>query len=89
MIESASARMTQAEGSITFTGPLSAHGIGRLWPDAVNAARRATTAVLILDIAEVTVLDTTGASLLLAMEAAHEGGADMRGADAQAEALLN
>jgi phospholipid/cholesterol/gamma-HCH transport system permease protein len=75
-------------GRIALSGPLSAMGIGLLWPKAISAARLQAAEHLTIDISAVTVLDTTGATLLLAMEAAHAGAVQITGADDRAIALL-
>ncbi len=54
---------------LAFAGRLDAAAVGRLWPRAVQAVQRAMGAPVILDLAEVTDLDTAGAVLLLRLEA--------------------
>jgi phospholipid/cholesterol/gamma-HCH transport system permease protein len=76
------------EGGIAFSGALSAIGIGALWPKAITAVRRAGQGKLVIDIADVSVFDTTGASLILAMEASHQGDTEITGAGERATALL-
>jgi phospholipid/cholesterol/gamma-HCH transport system permease protein len=76
------------EGGVAFAGALSAIGIGALWPKAIAAVRRAKQGKLVIDIADVSVFDTTGASLILAMEASHQGDVEITGADERAMALL-
>jgi phospholipid/cholesterol/gamma-HCH transport system permease protein len=84
----AHANLTAGPGRIALSGPLSAIGIGPLWSKAIAAARQESAAALAIDITDVTVLDTTGATLLLAMETAHGGEVHMIGADDRAAALL-
>jgi phospholipid/cholesterol/gamma-HCH transport system permease protein len=76
------------DGGIAFAGALSAMGIGALWPKAIAAVRRAKEGKLVIDLADVSVFDTTGASLILAMEASHDGDVEVTGADERATALL-
>ncbi len=80
--------MRVSAGVIALAGPLSARGIGTLWPKAVLAARRARDQKLELDIAGASVVDTTGASFLLAIEASHGGEVAVTGADPRATALI-
>jgi phospholipid/cholesterol/gamma-HCH transport system permease protein len=84
----AHAVLTAEAGHIALAGPLSAIGIGALWPKAIAAARHAAGEILAIDISGVTALDTTGATLLLAMEAAHAGAVQITGADERAIALI-
>lgn len=77
-----------SEDTIILTGPLSARGIGALWPEAIKAARRAQPTELRLDVSNATALDTSGAALILAMEAAHGGKLVVAGASERTIALL-
>jgi phospholipid/cholesterol/gamma-HCH transport system permease protein len=86
MTEAASIRA--GDGVIAFTGPLSANGIGPIWQKAMTEARRARDRRLNIDIAGVSLIDTTGASFLLALERSHGGDAVISGADDRATALL-
>ena len=83
-----SATLNVTPERIALAGPLSAMGIGTLWPKAIRAARRAAGDELFLDISEATVLDTSGAALILAMESSHGGQVTLIGADDRATALL-
>jgi phospholipid/cholesterol/gamma-HCH transport system permease protein len=83
----ATLRVTQDR--IALAGPLSAAGIGALWPRAIRAARAARGQALQVDIAGATTLDTTGAALLLSMEQSHGGTLSLSGATGQASELLN
>ncbi len=84
-----SASLSTSDDGLALSGPLTAHGIGVLWPKAVNASHRARGRPLNLDISGATVLDTTGAALILAMEQSHGGEIALKGADARATELLN
>jgi len=83
-----SASISVSADSVALSGPLSAYGIGTLWPKAIRAARAARGGALVLDISGATVLDTTGAALILAMEQNHKGETRLVGADARATELL-
>ncbi len=83
-----SASLAATRDTIALAGPLTALGLGRLWPRAIAAARAAHGAPLALDISAATVLDTSGAALILAMEAAHGGAVTLTGASDHATALL-
>ena len=82
------ASLTTGEQSIALTGPLTALGLGKLWPQAITAASKAHGTPLTLDLTAVTVLDTSGAALILAMETAHGGPVTLTGATPRATALL-
>lgn len=83
-----SASLSAQTGEIKLAGPLTARGLGTLWAGAVSAAGAAKGTALTLDISEATVLDTTGAALILRMERAYGGQIDLRGADERGQALL-
>jgi phospholipid/cholesterol/gamma-HCH transport system permease protein len=83
------ATLEVTQEGIALAGPLSAIGMGALWPKAIRAAHRAAAGELRLDMSRVTVLDTSGAALILAMEASHGGRVTLVGADARACALLD
>jgi len=83
-----SAEIRVSGDSIMLAGPLTALGIGALWPRAVRAALAARGRALTLDISGATVLDTSGAALILAMEQNHAGEMRLLGADARAVDLL-
>lgn len=83
-----SASLAQGNGRIALTGPLTAMGLGKLWPTAITAASAASGSALTLDLSAVTVLDTSGAALILSMEAAHGGVVTLTGATPHATALL-
>lgn len=83
-----SASLTTADGAITLSGPLSALGIGALWPKAIRAARKASGKPLTLDISGATVVDTTGAALILSIEQNHGGAVTLTGAGDRATQLL-
>ncbi|MDD2703751.1 MAG: ABC transporter permease [Acidocella sp.] len=82
------ATMRVSPGVIALSGPLSARGIGRLWEHAVSAAREAGGGALKVDVSGATVLDTSGAALLLALEAGHGGAVEIAGADQHGVALI-
>ena len=73
---------------LAFSGRLDATGTGSIWRATLREAARRRDARLAADLSEVAFLDTTGATLLLACEAAHGGGLDVRGASPSATALL-
>jgi phospholipid/cholesterol/gamma-HCH transport system permease protein len=74
---------------IALAGRLDAAGAGHVWDQAHRAARDGAGAALVLDLTGVTLIDLAGATLLAALEAAHGGGtAELRGAEARAQALL-
>jgi phospholipid/cholesterol/gamma-HCH transport system permease protein len=77
-----------SDGVLTLSGDLVARGVGGIWAKAMTAARRGGAEALVVDIAGCGVLDTAGATLLLALERAHGGQVSLRGADAKARALL-
>ncbi|HQT46498.1 MAG: ABC transporter permease [Acidocella sp. 20-63-7] len=82
------ADLSVTEGRVALSGPLTALGLGALWPRAVRAARKAAGGALVIDIAGASVLDTSGAALLLAMEASHGGVVTLYGADDRINGLL-
>lgn len=83
-----SAHLATSASAIVLAGPLAALGLGVLWPKAIDAARAAHGSPLALDISAATVLDTSGAALILAMESAHGGPVTLTGASPHAAALL-
>jgi phospholipid/cholesterol/gamma-HCH transport system permease protein len=83
------ASLSVSDGAIALSGPLSAAGIGALWPRALRAARAARGGTLNLDLSGATVLDTTGAALILAMEQSHGGALALSGATPRATTLLD
>ena len=83
-----SASLARADNRIALAGPLTAPGLGRLWQQAVSAARAASGTPLTLDLSGATTLDTSGAALVLAMETAHGGPFTLTGATPHATALL-
>ncbi len=74
---------------LEFTGHLDAEGIGLLWARAMRAARRAYRRDLVLDLSQVTSIDTAGAAFLIAAEAAHGGAVSLHGEQAQFRTLLD
>lgn len=75
--------------SLVFSGRLDAADAAPLWRAALAAARKARGQKLILDLSSVTGFDMAGAALVVAMEAAHGGGAaEIRGADDRASSLI-
>jgi phospholipid/cholesterol/gamma-HCH transport system permease protein len=82
------ADLSVSDSAIALSGPLTALGLGELWPRAVRAARRGSGKPLVIDISGATVLDTSGAALVLAMEAAHGGEVSLKGADKRGDELL-
>lgn len=83
-----SAELHVSDGAIALTGPLTAFGVGALWQKAVRAARAARGENLSLDLSGVTMLDTSGAALILTMEFSHGGKVTIGGADERGAALL-
>jgi phospholipid/cholesterol/gamma-HCH transport system permease protein len=83
-----SASLSVTEDGMALAGPLSAHGIGHLWPKAIRAAHSASGKPLKLDVSGATTLDTTGAAFILAIEQSHGGEVTLTGADQRAELLL-
>jgi phospholipid/cholesterol/gamma-HCH transport system permease protein len=75
------------DGVVHFSGPVSALAIGGIWNQAIKTARKFP--VLIIDISDVTALDTSGAALLLAMEKNTTGTMTIRGAEPRETALLD
>jgi phospholipid/cholesterol/gamma-HCH transport system permease protein len=82
-----STTMRVQDGVVRFTGAFSALAIGSIWNQAIKTARKFP--VLIIDISDVTALDTSGAALLLAMEKNTSGTVTIRGAEPRETALLD
>jgi phospholipid/cholesterol/gamma-HCH transport system permease protein len=82
------ADLSVSEGRVALSGPLTALGLGALWPRAIRAARKAAGGALVIDISGASVLDTSGAALVLAMEASHGGVVTLAGADKRVDGLL-
>lgn len=82
------AELTTSGAQITLSGPLTALGLGAVWQPALRAARAAKPGQLTVDIAGATMFDTTGAALVLAIEAAHGSDIALTGADDRGTALL-
>jgi phospholipid/cholesterol/gamma-HCH transport system permease protein len=82
------AAMRVEAGKIIFSGPLEVKSIAAVWAKAMTAAHRGPDQMLHIDISGCPVIDTAGATLLLAMERGHSGAMELTGADAQASALL-
>lgn len=80
---------SQGQVVLHFAGQLDAEGAGLLWERVMRAARRARRGGLVLDLARVTLVDTAGAALLIATEAAHGGAVSLRGQQAQFATLLD
>lgn len=83
-----SADLHVSDAGIALIGPLTAFGIGALWHKAVRAAHAARGENLSLDLSGVTVLDTSGAALVLAMESSHGGQVIIAGAEDRVTILL-
>ncbi len=73
---------------LALTGRLDAAGAGVVWRPAVQAAAQARGRPLVLDLHALTACDMSGATLLLAIEAAHGGLDELRGASERVTALL-
>ncbi|MBO0709917.1 MAG: ABC transporter permease [Acetobacteraceae bacterium] len=73
---------------LAFGGPLDAEGSGVVWNRAIAAARRARGRGLVIDLARVTLLDTSGAAFVLALERASGAEASIEGGEAQFRPLL-
>jgi len=74
--------------ALEFSGHLDAEGIGLLWERAMRAARRAGQRALVLDLSDVTLVDTAGAAFLVTLEAVHGGKVSLEGEQEQFHALL-
>ncbi len=79
---------TGGETVLRLSGPLDLAAAARLWADLLRAARQAQGRPLAIDLTDVTVCDTAGATLLLHAERAHGGPAEIRGADARVAAVI-
>jgi phospholipid/cholesterol/gamma-HCH transport system permease protein len=84
----AQAALRSMPGGLTLSGPLTASGIGRLWNNAIAAAKQSRGQTLAIDMSGATSFDMSGAALILAMERAFGGTASLRGADSQALELV-
>ncbi len=81
---------TAGDGAIlVLAGRLDAAGAGPLWSRAMAASAGARGRALVIDLAGVSLCDTAGAAMLLAMEAAHGGQPQLRGARAELASLLD
>jgi len=79
----------QGEQSVfAFGGPLDARGSGLVWNRAIAAARRARGRGIVIDLAHVSLLDTSGAAFVLALERASGAEARIEGGEAQFQPLL-
>jgi len=74
--------------SLTLTGRLTLEEVAHLWSPAIAAAKQARGERLALDLGAVSFCDTSGAALILAIEAAHGGTVEIRGARESVAALL-
>jgi phospholipid/cholesterol/gamma-HCH transport system permease protein len=81
-------RAGDAAERLAFAGRLDAAGAGGVWRPALSAAARARGRRLVFDLAGIAAFDMTGAALLVAVEAAHDGAADVQGADPRALSLI-
>ena len=86
------ATMTLHQDAVTarlaFSGRLDAEGAGAVWRETMHAAAHARLHELLVDLHEVETCDMAGATLLLALEAAHGGVAKFVGETASIDALL-
>ena len=80
--------LTISAGRIGLQGTLTARQLGSLWGKAMHASAAAAGAGLVIDLSQVSKLDSSGAALILAMERRHGGTVEITGADAPAQALL-
>jgi phospholipid/cholesterol/gamma-HCH transport system permease protein len=71
-----------------FAGRLDAMTIGRLWRQAMHAARQANGKRLVFDLAGVSFCDVSGGAFLAETEAAHGDAVELAGAHEQVGALL-
>jgi phospholipid/cholesterol/gamma-HCH transport system permease protein len=78
-VTSSSVAAAERDGALVlvFRGRLEVTGIGRVWAAALRAAAQRSGKPLVLDLHDVALCDTAGATLLLAVERAH-GGAPAR-----------
>lgn len=73
---------------LVFAGRLDAASIGELWEDGIHAAEKARGQPIVFDLEAVSFSDVSGATLLAAIETAHGGEAELRGAPERTLALL-
>ncbi len=73
---------------LAFAGRLDAAGTGHVWRPALAAAAGARGQALVFDLSGVAAFDMTGAALLASAEAAHDGAAEIEGADARVLSLI-
>jgi phospholipid/cholesterol/gamma-HCH transport system permease protein len=73
---------------LAFAGQLGAGSTGTLWRQAMRAAEQARGGTLVFDLSDVSFCDVGGATFLVAVETAHGGAAEWRGADERVTALL-
>jgi len=74
--------------ALTLSGRLDSAGVGPIWRRATGAAAKAGDRKLAVELEKVTVCDTAGAALLLAIEAAHRGPTRFEGAHEAVRSLL-
>ena len=82
----------RADGGATvlaFAGRLDTAGAGRLWNKAMKAARSRPDDSLVIDAGGVSYCDLSGAALLLEVERAHGGEAELRNESERVQALLD
>ena len=84
------ASLAGGELTLGFTGRLDAIGVGLIWDRSIRAVRRAPKRQqLVFDLAGAELVDTAGAALLAAIEAAHGAPGRLHGATPQTCALLD
>lgn len=75
-------------GRVALQGQLTARTLGPLWPRAMAATAQTASTKLVIDLADVTLLDGSGAAMVLTMERQHEGEVEISGASERDLALL-
>jgi phospholipid/cholesterol/gamma-HCH transport system permease protein len=90
MAEATVSASSQGSGTaLTFAGTLDVAGAAAVWEPTMRAAAAAKDRALVFDLSGVKVIDTAGASMLAAAEAAHGAPATLKGEREDIQALLN
>lgn len=80
--------LTLSSGCVAFRGELTSRVLGPLWVQAMAASAQAAEAALVIDLSDVSRLDSSGAALILAMERQHGQNVEISGATERDTALL-